>query len=88
MTSIAIAAGMVPSAMAVAVIGGLIVSTGLSLVFVPAIFLLVDDLSRLFVRLFGRCVGGTDEPEGEDAGAYHLGSPANAAGPYGRAAAE
>jgi hypothetical protein len=52
--------------MAVAVIGGLIVSTGLSLIFVPAIFVLVDDLSGLFVRLFGRFVGAVDEPtEGE-----------------------
>ncbi|MCJ2047356.1 efflux RND transporter permease subunit [Methylobacterium sp. J-078] len=78
MTTIAMAAGMVPSAMAlgiggefrapmaVAVIGGLIVSTGLSLIFVPAIFVLVDDLSGLFVRLFGRFVGAVDEPtEGE-----------------------
>ncbi len=74
MTTIAMAAGMVPSAMAlgiggefrapmaIAVIGGLIVSTGLSLVFVPAIFVLVDDLSRLFVRVFGRFVGRVDEP--------------------------
>ncbi|KQP09202.1 efflux RND transporter permease subunit [Methylobacterium sp. Leaf93] len=74
MTTIAMAAGMVPSAMAlgiggefrapmaVAVIGGLIVSTGLSLIFVPAIFVLVDDLSRLFVRLFGRFIGCKDEP--------------------------
>jgi multidrug efflux pump subunit AcrB len=74
MTTIAMAAGMVPSAMAlgiggefrapmaVAVIGGLIVSTGLSLIFVPAIFVLVDDLSRLFVRLFGRFIGAVDEP--------------------------
>ena len=77
MTTIAMAAGMVPSAMAfgiggefrapmaVAVIGGLIVSTGLSLIFVPAIFILVDDLSRLFVRLFSRFVGERDDPEDE-----------------------
>ena len=78
MTTIAMAAGMVPSAMAlgiggefrapmaIAVIGGLIVSTGLSLIFVPAIFVLVDDLSRLFVRVFGRFIGAVDEPtEGE-----------------------
>ncbi|QIJ76539.1 MMPL family transporter [Methylobacterium sp. CLZ] len=92
MTTIAMAAGMVPSAMAlgiggefrapmaVAVIGGLIVSTGLSLVFVPAIFLLVDDLSRLFVRLFGRFVGEADEPEAGQGGgeeAYRPGPPAN-----------
>jgi multidrug efflux pump subunit AcrB len=94
MTTIAMAAGMVPSAlalgiggefrapMAVAVIGGLIVSTGLSLVFVPAIFLLVDDLSRLFVRLFGRFVGGADEPEEED-DAYRPGPPADEWGHQG-----
>ncbi|KQT80764.1 efflux RND transporter permease subunit [Methylobacterium sp. Leaf466] len=75
MTTIAMAAGMVPSAMAlgiggefrapmaIAVIGGLIVSTGLSLIFVPAIFVLVDDLSRLIVRLFSRFIGTKDEPE-------------------------
>ena len=55
MTTIAMAAGMFPSAlglgdgggfrspMAIAVIGGLIVSTLLSLVFVPAVFTLIDD---------------------------------------------
>jgi predicted RND superfamily exporter protein len=74
MTTIAMAAGMLPSAfalgaggefrapMAIAVIGGLIVSTLLSLVFVPAFFILMDDLSRLFARLFGRFVGARDEP--------------------------
>ncbi|MFC1458155.1 efflux RND transporter permease subunit [Microvirga arabica] len=77
MTTIAMAAGMLPSAlalgaggefrapMAIAVIGGLIVSTLLSLVFVPAFFILMDDLSRLFSRLFSRFVGPKDEPETE-----------------------
>ncbi|MCJ2123589.1 efflux RND transporter permease subunit [Methylobacterium sp. J-077] len=77
MTTIAMAAGMVPSAlafgiggefrapMAVAVIGGLLVSTVLSLVFVPAIFVLMDDLSRLLGRLFGRFVGERDDPQDE-----------------------
>jgi hydrophobe/amphiphile efflux-1 (HAE1) family protein len=76
MTTIAMAAGMLPSAygvgdggefrspMAIAVIGGLIVSTGLSLVFVPAFFLVMDDLSRLAGRLFRRVVGTPeDEPD-------------------------
>ncbi|MBL8833282.1 MAG: efflux RND transporter permease subunit [Rhodospirillales bacterium] len=75
MTTIAMAAGMLPSAygvgdggefrspMAIAVIGGLIVSTGLSLVFVPAFFLVMDDVSRLGARLFTRYVGATGEPE-------------------------
>ncbi len=82
MTTIAMAAGMVPSAMAfgiggefrspmaIAVISGLIVSTLLSLVFVPAIFLLMDDLSRLtggLVRALrrrrGRTAGARGGPE-------------------------
>ncbi|KAA2236502.1 efflux RND transporter permease subunit [Salinarimonas soli] len=74
MTTIAMAAGMLPSAMAfgaggefrapmaIAVIGGLIVSTMLSLVFVPAFFVLMDDLSRFFTWVFGRFVGPRDEP--------------------------
>ncbi|MBV9076417.1 MAG: efflux RND transporter permease subunit, partial [Methylobacteriaceae bacterium] len=78
MTTIAMAAGMIPSAlalgaggefrapMAIAVIGGLIVSTLLSLLFVPAIFLLMDDLSRVLSRLLGRFVGPTDEPEPDE----------------------
>jgi len=59
MTTIAMAAGMMPSAlafgaggefrspMALAVIGGLIFSTVLSLVFVPAMFMLMDDIGTL-----------------------------------------
>ena len=61
MTTIAMAAGMLPSAlalgeggefrapMAIAVIGGLIASTVLSLVFVPAAFTIMDDMRRLFM---------------------------------------
>ncbi|MCB4767195.1 efflux RND transporter permease subunit [Ancylobacter sp. Lp-2] len=75
MTTIAMAAGMVPSAMglgegsdfrapmAIAVIGGLLASTLLSLVFVPAVFTLMDDFGRWLARLFGRFVGPRDEPE-------------------------
>ncbi|RBP10580.1 hydrophobe/amphiphile efflux-1 (HAE1) family protein [Roseiarcus fermentans] len=74
MTTIAMAAGMFPSAlglgdgggfrspMAIAVIGGLIVSTLLSLIFVPAVFTVMDDVGRLTWRLFSRLVGtGEDE---------------------------
>ena len=73
MTTIAMAAGMVPSAlsfgiggefrapMAVAVIAGLLVSTLLSLIFVPAVFLLVDDLQQWLSRIFSRFVGARDE---------------------------
>lgn len=72
MTSIAMSAGMLPSAlgvgeggsfrapMAIAVIGGIIVSTVLSLVVVPSFFLIMDDLSRLLGWLFGRLVGTKD----------------------------
>jgi hydrophobe/amphiphile efflux-1 (HAE1) family protein len=76
MTSIAMSAGMLPSAlgvgeggsfrapMATAVIGGIIVSTVLSLVVVPAFFLIMDDLSRLLTRLFSRVIGPKEaEPE-------------------------
>ena len=75
MTSIAMAAGMLPSAlgvgeggsfrapMATAVIGGIIVSTVLSLVIVPSFFLIMDDLSSLLARIFGRFIGRKeDEP--------------------------
>ena len=75
MTTIAMVAGMMPSAlglgeggtfrapMAIAVIGGLIASTVLSLVFVPAVFTLMDDLGRLMARIFGRFIGARDEED-------------------------
>ncbi|CUX29560.1 efflux RND transporter permease subunit [Agrobacterium genomosp. 13] len=75
MTSIAMSAGMLPSAlgvgeggsfrapMAIAVIGGIIVSTVLSLIVVPAFFLIMDDFSRLLAHLFGRFVGKKEEEE-------------------------
>ena len=75
MTTIAMAAGMFPSAlglgdgggfrspMAIAVIGGLIMSTLLSLVFVPAAFTVLDDVGRLSWRLFSRLFGQPDEEE-------------------------
>ncbi|MFA9231495.1 MAG: efflux RND transporter permease subunit [Microgenomates group bacterium] len=64
MTSIAMSAGMLPSAlgvgeggafrapMATAVIGGIIVSTVLSLIVVPSFYLIMDDLSRLISWIF------------------------------------
>ena len=73
MTTLAMGAGMVPSAigigeggefrapMATAVIGGLIASTILSLVFVPSFYIVMDDVAKFFVWLFGRFVGPTDE---------------------------
>lgn len=74
MTTIAMVGGMLPAAlgidsggefrapMAVAVIGGLISSTILSLLFVPAVFVLMDDVARGMWRIFGRFVGPVDEP--------------------------
>lgn len=79
MTSIAMSAGMLPSAlgvgeggsfrapMATAVIGGIIVSTVLSLIVVPAFFLIMDDLSRLIGRLFSRIIGPKESEPDEPA---------------------
>jgi multidrug efflux pump subunit AcrB len=73
MTTIAMAAGMMPSAfafgaggefrspMALAVIGGLIFSTVLSLVFVPAMFMVMDDLGSLIWRFGKRMITPSDE---------------------------
>ncbi|MDQ0394726.1 efflux RND transporter permease subunit [Labrys monachus] len=79
MTTIAMVAGMLPTAlghgdggefrapMAIAVIGGLIVSTLLSLVFVPSFYSVMDDVTRLCVRLFGGLVGPREEEGAEEA---------------------
>ncbi len=73
MTTIAMIGGMFPSAlalgaggefrspMAIAVIGGLMVSTLLSLLFVPAFFMVMDDIGRVFHWMLGRFVGPRDE---------------------------
>jgi hydrophobe/amphiphile efflux-1 (HAE1) family protein len=75
MTTLAMAAGMLPSAfalgdggefrapMAIAVIGGLLVSTLLSLVFVPSFFTVMDDFGWLMQRIFGRFIGPADEED-------------------------
>ena len=81
MTTIAMSAGMVPAAlahgdggefrapMAIAVIGGLLVGTVLSLLFVPSLFSIMDDVRRgvgwLAVRLLRP--NERDEPGDEDA---------------------
>ncbi|RFP15043.1 MULTISPECIES: efflux RND transporter permease subunit [unclassified Duganella] len=66
MTTIAMGAGMMPlalgwgadpsfrSPMAITVIGGLITSTLLSLLVVPAVFTYIDDLEHLLQRLMGK----------------------------------
>lgn len=79
MTTIAMIAGMIPSAlgigqggefrapMAIAVIGGLAVSTVLSLVFVPAFYTVTDDLNRFAGRVFGRFIGPREDLDDEPA---------------------
>jgi hypothetical protein len=49
--------------MATAVIGGIIVSTVLSLVIVPSFFLIMDDLGRLLSWVFSRFVGKKEVEE-------------------------
>ncbi len=78
MTTIAMGAGMLPSAfgigeggsfrapMAIAVVGGLIAATFLSLVFVPSFYIVMDDISKLFGWVFSRFAGVTDEAEARD----------------------
>ncbi len=78
MTTIAMVAGMMPSAlafgaggefrspMALAVIGGLLFSTVLSLVFVPAMFMVMDDLASLIWRFGKKLIVSTGEAEHDD----------------------
>lgn len=85
MTSVAMSAGMLPSAlgvgeggsfrapMATAVIGGIIVSTVLSLVVVPSFYLIMDDVSYWLGRLFSRVIG-PKEAEAEAPAAEELAS--------------
>ena len=48
--------------MAIGVIGGLLVSTMLSLIFVPAVFSIMDTVGNFIWWLFGRFIGKSDEP--------------------------
>ncbi len=76
MTTVAMVAGMLPVAigmggdtsfrqpMAVAVIGGLITSTALTLVIVPALFTVVDDVERWLAPKFGRVLTAQPPPPG------------------------
>jgi multidrug efflux pump subunit AcrB len=76
MTTVAMIAGMLPVAvgiggdtsfrqpMAIAVIGGLITSTALTLVIVPAAFTLIDDIERWFAPRFGRVLIAQPQPPG------------------------
>jgi hydrophobe/amphiphile efflux-1 (HAE1) family protein len=72
MTTIAMIAGMIPSAlafgdggefrapMAYAVIGGLVLSTALSLIFVPAMFVMMDSAARSWSHLGGRFISKSE----------------------------
>jgi multidrug efflux pump subunit AcrB len=78
MTTIAMAAGMMPSAlafgaggefrspMALAVIGGLLFSTVLSLIFVPAMFMMMDDLGQLSWRFGKKLLTNTESEHGAE----------------------
>jgi multidrug efflux pump subunit AcrB len=97
MTTIAMVAGMMPSAlafgaggefrspMALAVIGGLIFSTVLSLVFVPAMFMVMDDLGSFIWRFGKRLIVSTDESGHSD---HHQQPPMPPAQQHPPAAAE
>mgnify|MGYP001063495573 CR=1 FL=1 len=77
MTTIAMGAGMLPAAlalgeggefrapMAIAVMGGLFLSTILSLVFIPSVYTIMDDLSRLVGHLFHRAFAPNEVDEDE-----------------------
>jgi multidrug efflux pump subunit AcrB len=81
MTTIAMSSGMIPASlaigdggefrapMAIAVIGGLLVSTFLSLIFVPSFYTIMDDAAIGTARLLRRLVkpNAADEPDAETA---------------------
>jgi predicted RND superfamily exporter protein len=88
MTTIAMSAGMLPAAlaigdggefrapMAIAVIGGLLVSTVLSLVFVPAVYTIMDDVARGSSWLIRKILNpNRKEDEAEDMFAAHRSTP-------------
>lgn len=76
MTTLAMMAGMLPTAlgigtgaefrqpMAVAVIGGLITSTVLSLVLVPVVYEIVDDFEMWLKPKLGRVITPREAPKG------------------------
>ncbi len=86
MTTVAMVAGMMPSALAVgdggefrspmalAVIGGLVFSTILSLVFVPAMFMVMDDFGSLIWRFAKRAVVHSPDADHADGG-HHVAPP-------------
>jgi multidrug efflux pump subunit AcrB len=79
MTTVAMVAGMLPVAigwggdsdfrgpMAIAVIGGLITSTALTLVIVPAVFTVLDDIERWIAPKAGKLLAPSPSPSPEPA---------------------
>ncbi len=97
MTTLAMVAGMLPSAyalgdggefrspMAIAVIGGLIVSTVLSLVFVPSFFTVMDDVGHFLSWMFSPFIGPRDDPEDDaDRAAAHAAKIVSSSAPRGQ----
>jgi multidrug efflux pump subunit AcrB len=90
MTTVAMVAGMLPVAsgwggdsdfrgpMAIAVIGGLITSTGLTLVIVPAVFTVLDDIERWIAPKAGRLLA---DPAAAPRPSVRGGAPAGPAEP-------
>jgi multidrug efflux pump subunit AcrB len=94
MTTVAMVAGMLPIAlglhgdssfrapMAIAVIGGLIMSTALTLIIVPAAFTIADDIEQWIApRLKRLLTTGGEESAMPPAGAVRRAAPAPGAGP-------
>jgi len=89
MTTIAMSAGMIPASlalgdggefrapMAIAVVGGLLVSTLLSLVFVPSFYTIMDDAALGTARLFRWLVRPNERDEPGEAHAAPVGHRAN-----------
>jgi hydrophobe/amphiphile efflux-1 (HAE1) family protein len=92
MTSVAMIAGMLPIAigwhgdnsfrapMAIAVIGGIITSTGLTLLIVPAVFTVLDDIERWFGPRASRLLSGHGHAKTSAAGGSPGRAPADRAG--------
>jgi hydrophobic/amphiphilic exporter-1 (mainly G- bacteria), HAE1 family len=88
MTTIAMVAGMLPSAygigdggefrapMAIGVVGGLLVSTVLSLVFVPSFYSIMDSISHVASTFFSRFIGPNEDADDKAMAVQHpLGEP-------------
>ncbi len=87
MTTVAMVAGMVPTALSISgdgawrapmgttVIGGLIVSTVLTLVIVPAAFSLADGVEKRFGRFFGKRLLSEYDPDKKRESRIHGGLP-------------